>query len=164
MTNVSPGWCWAQARQWMAIVLLCGLVGCASNSRMVSGQPPLVDLESLEQRGDLLLIDLRIRNLNDQRLDSPIRHIRLSLDGQTAILDQAAPQALNIPARGREIVRLTATADSATQEALAALSQERGQSLPYQLTLTFEGRRASRTPVEQSGFLHPVPGQAGRFR
>lgn len=155
---------WTIQRWWLTLGLVVVLAGCAGSPGTVSGQLPLVDLESLEQRGDQLLVDLRIRNLNDQRLESPLRHVRLSLNGEAPVLDQEMVQTLSIAPRGREIIRLTTQANSATDEILNALSEQRGQSLPYQLTLTFEGRRASRSPVEQNGFLHPVPGQPGRFR
>lgn len=148
----------------LALALLVCLAGCASGRGTVSGQLPLVNLDSLELQDQRLLVDLSIRNLNDQRLETPLREASLIIDGQAAHFESSLPLSLNISARGRENLRLTATADSATQAALAALADERGQSLPYQLTLTFDGRRASRTPVEQSGFLHPVPGQPGRFR
>ncbi|MGY6588685.1 MAG: hypothetical protein ACXIUB_10435 [Wenzhouxiangella sp.] len=147
-----------------ALALLVCLAGCASGRGTVSGQLPLVNLDSLELQDQRLLVDLSIRNLNDQRLETPLREASLIIDGQAAHFESSLPLSLNISARGRENLRLTATADSATLAALAALADERGQSLPYQLTLTFDGRRASRTPVEQSGFLHPVPGQPGRFR
>ena len=148
----------------LALASLMCLASCASRPGTVSGELPLVNLESLELQDQQLLVDLSIRNLNDQRLESPLREASLTIDGQAADFESTLPLTLNISARGRENLRLTATADSATQAALLALADERGQSLPYQLTLTFDGRRASRTPVEQNGFLHPVPGQPGRFR
>ena len=148
----------------LALASLMCLASCASGPGTVSGELPLVNLESLELQDQQLLVDLSIRNLNDQRLESPLREASLTIDGQAADFENILPLTLNISARGRENLRLTVTADSATQAALLALADERGQSLPYQLTLTFDGRRASRTPVEQNGFLHPVPGQPGRFR
>ncbi len=153
-----------QSLHLLALALLLCLAGCASGPRTVSGQLPLVNLEGLELQGQRLLIDLSVRNLNDQRLESPLNEASLTIDGQPARFEGVFPQAINIPARGRESLRLSATADSPVLEALQALDQSRGQSLPYQIKLTFDGRRAGRNPVEQVGFLHPVPGQPGRFR
>ncbi len=144
------------------LLTICLLLqACSSGPRTVRGADPLIDLEGVSRNGSALGIDVMIRNVNDLRLEADAVSLRLHVDGRLLAQVDAQIVELNLPPRGREILRIEALAMADAVAALDELAGGQRRNLPWDLELYFDGRRGR---VEASGFLHAVPGQPGRFR
>jgi len=143
----------------MAIVLINVAALTACSTVRVDSVEPGIDLESLTIQPSGLEINLLVENRNDQPILLQATALELSLDDRV-ILDLTAPLNLQIGPRGRESLVLTTTPKPGGQQALEAIEQ----SAAYRMVgrLEFESLRTYR--LEQEGFLHPVPGQPGRYR
>ena len=146
------------------LMLLFLLVACGGNARQVSGEVPLVSLDGLGLSENTLLLDIRIRNINDSSLELPTLTLSLTLDGQQVVERRTLQPGVVIAARGREVIRVETPIGPRGRQLLEELTLAERTSLAYQLDLEFEGRRRRQEDPESRGFLHAVPGQPGRFR
>lgn len=139
------------------------LAACSSNLRDVYGEPPQAGLDGMERRADGVVVELALRNVNDEALRLAGTSLTLTLDGKP-LVDAERELPLSISARGREVMRLILPADPAGLERLDALSDRQVERLPWsmeaRLRLAGGGTRLARA----DGWLHRVPGQPDRFR
>ena len=78
----------------------------------------------------------------------------------TALFEHASPTTLEVDPRGRELLQMRLNAQF---EGLDRLNNiETSQAYRLEGELQFEELRDY--PVRLRGFLHPVPGQPGRYR
>jgi hypothetical protein len=148
--------------RWPALILAAiGLAACSGNLREVVGEPPQASLYGLEDRDDSIVVELALRNVNDAPLSLSGTRLALRLDGE-ALAEGERRLPLTISARGREVIRFELPADPAGRERLRAPGDV--QRLPWtmEVKLELDGSRDRSTRAE--GWLHPVPGQANRFR
>lgn len=147
----------------LPIALAICLLAACGNLRDVTGEPPLAGIDGLERQGSELVIDLALRNVNDMPMRLSAVEIELELAGQPLVSGREdAP--IRISARGREVLRLNMTGHAAGLGQLETLAESERASLPWtlQLTLIDDNDRFKRANAQ--GWLHPVPGQPGRFR
>jgi len=149
----------------LSLIFLCTalLSACGGNLREVYGERPQVSIDGLERQEDGVVVELAVRNVNDEALVLERISITVGLDGRS-FASGDRELALSVSARGREIVRLALPADGAGLERLEALSTGKVQRLPWSLEvrLGLADIRDRRTRSE--GWLYRVPGQPNRFR
>lgn len=152
-------------RPVFGLVLLALLAACGGQPRQISGELPLIQLDGLSLDEHGVHFDIGIRNINDRSLQLPGLTLRLDLDDRrVAELNQPQP-GITIAARGREVMRLETSIDDRGRRLLESLTAGERSNLAYQLELELDGQRRRRLDDTISrGFLHAVPGQAGRFR
>ncbi|TVR94898.1 MAG: hypothetical protein EA418_09130 [Wenzhouxiangellaceae bacterium] len=143
--------------------MCAGLVACGGGPRQVRGELPLVMLETLSLDGEGVVLQLAVRNINDTRLQINRVNVELRLDSAAAASLNSVPVDVQIPPRGRDMLHFEAMLEPRAVELLAALENNDRNSVGWQIEITFDPDRG-RQRSEGSGFLHPVPGQPGRFR
>ncbi len=141
-------------------LLLCG---CQGSPRQVSGEAPLIALDTIELQESFATLHISVRNLNDRRFEMEEIRLSLQLDQQQAASLDPAPVFLSVPARGREVIMLETELEPGSRQLLEALTHRQRPNLAWQLELVFDPPRG-RLRAEANGFLHPVPGQPDRFR
>ena len=142
---------------------LLGLAACAGNYRDVVDEPPQAAIDGIERQAGGLVIELALRNVNDEPMTLASVAMTIELDG--APLTTARRETpLVVSARGREVLRLRVPAERAGLARLDRLGSGQVTRLPWtmDLTLGIDGGRDRETRTE--GWLHPVPGQPDRFR
>lgn len=157
---------------WLALLLLTlVLSACASGPRQVSGELPLVRIDSLERHNGEITLVLGLRNVNDRPL--PLNEVRMQLRlNEEALLDLTHTPDIEISPRGREVLRVRgpglpagqAILDQMNPESAAARALGELSSATWRLDLNLTDERGRERATEASGFLHPVPGQPDRFR
>lgn len=148
---------------WAALGMLVLVAGCSGNVREVVGEPPQIGIDGLVREASGVVVELALRNVNDEALELAAIEIELTLDELTlAAGSRESP--LTVSARGREVVRLSLPANQPVLERLDELSGPGVASLRWQMEvdLTTGGGRKYKT--QASGWLHPVPGQPRRYR
>jgi len=154
-------------RSGVLLLLILLLAGCKTYGDKLLGIPPRLELESLRlvEGAPAARVELVILLLNPNDIPVEVEDLQLefSLDEQGALEFGRALQ-LDIGARNRERIRLTAEAPTALVGQLRTLRDSGQGAMPYELRgeLTVAGTRATR--VGLSDFLHPMPGQPNRFR
>ncbi len=155
----------------LAVLALVMLTACASGPRQVRGELPLVTLESLERQGDRITLLLGLRNFNDSPFPLTAIEVRLS-SGDQRLLSVAHEPDFEITPRGREILTLRGIGepeglsllDRFDPDAAARENQEPLRRIDWTMQVQLSDERGRARTTEASGFLHPVPGQPGRFR
>lgn len=145
------------------------LSACGGGPREVRGELPLITLEGLERQADRIDLQLGLRNVNDRAFYLGEVSLHLSVDG-SHLLELVHTPNFEIGARGREVLTLRGQglADGLQRldqlELQASPEHEALRSLAWQMQISLSDERGRRSDSEVSGFLHPVPGQPGRFR
>lgn len=146
-----------------ALLTLMLLAGCSGNVREVTGQPPQVGIDGLAREASGVVVELALRNVNDEALELTTIGIELSVDERPLTAgDRESP--LKISARGREVVRLSLPAEEPALERLDALANGSVASLRWSMDVNLTTDRGRERETRASGWLHAVPGQPGRFR
>jgi len=141
-------------------MLLCA---CSASVREVRGEPPQVSLDGLQKRQDDVVVELALRNVNDDPLRLVAASILLTLDGRP-FAEGGRDMPLTISARGREVLRLTLPAEAAGLRRLDALASGEAPRLPWTLEARLELADDPDRNTTTEGWLHRVPGQPDRFR
>ncbi len=145
----------------LALVLL--IAGCQSGPRQIRGEAPLVSLESVHLGQGAASLQVAIRNVNDSRLELPEVKLNLSLDEREIAGLDLVPVDLSVAPRGREVIAFEVDLDNASRELFNELARGQRNNLAWGMELVLDPPRG-RMRSEANGFLHPVPGQPGRFR
>jgi LEA14-like dessication related protein len=154
----------AARRTKLLACLLCLLVvsACGSRWRDVTDEAPLTGIDGLQRAGGEIVVDLALRNVNDRafRLDGLSAELRLEeqplASGERTLSMQIAP-------RSREVLTLRFRAEPDGLERLDALDASDRQGIPWQMDLVIRSDSGDYRDAT-SGWLHPVPGQPGRYR
>ncbi len=147
----------------LTLIILLSSTGCGGSVRDVVGEAPLADVAGLNLTSDGLILELALRNINDQPLELAALHIQLELAEQP-LIDVRMERSVTITARSREVLRLPLIAQAAGLEQLDQLSTGERQRLPWQLTLTLSPPQGRTLSTQSRGWLHPVPGRVDQFR
>lgn len=139
------------------------IAACSSNLRDVYGEPPQTSLNGMERQPEGVVVELALRNVNDEALRLKAASMTLSLDDQP-LVSGGRDLELTVSARGREVVRLTLPADPAGLERLDALADNQEQRLPWTMEVTLTLAGGGERLARANGWLHRVPGQPNRFR
>ncbi|MDT8409290.1 MAG: hypothetical protein RQ741_06800 [Wenzhouxiangellaceae bacterium] len=145
---------------------LAGLVlvsGCSANPLLINNEAPGLELESLELENSVASARLLVHNRNDETLFIESASLSLELE-DSELFSDSWPLRLDIGSRGRENVRLQSRASDRGAARLGALDRGEAASVAYRLLGELVLSNQSNVKVEQRGFLHPVPGQPGRYR
>jgi len=148
----------------LAVSFIVFAAGCLTGADEVQGFAPRIELEALHigDGGQAELVVLLL-NPNDHPvfIESALLVLRL---GGEVLFERNARLDLDVGAQNRERVRLEAGAGSGALARLRGLDDTPNANLAYELLsdLVLVGQRDARARVE--GFLHPVPGQPGRYR
>ncbi|MFU8833119.1 MAG: LEA type 2 family protein [Wenzhouxiangella sp.] len=145
----------------LAVMLLAA---CGGSARQIKGEAPMIGLDGLTRSNGDLILNVSIRNVNDLRLEVSGLKLWLELDGTPAAETWVPPGRLSISPRGREVVRMQATATASAEEQLQRLTNAEQNNLPWRLKVEFDDTHRNGQPREARGFLHAVPGQPNRFR
>ena len=137
--------------------LLTAVVGCGTPQ--INSAPPGLSLESVTVVDRQLQINLMIENRNDDSIFLEAVDLQMVL-GDTPLFEHASPRTLEIDPRGREALELVLNANYDGLEILNAIET----SQVYRLEGKLEFSDIRDYPVRLRGFLHPVPGQPGRYR
>lgn len=147
-----------------ALALISVALGaCSANVRDVHGEPPQVSLGGLQKRDDGVVVELALRNVNDDPLQLVAASIELTLDGKP-LANGGRDLPLTVSARGREVLRLALPADPAGLGRLDALASGEAPRLPWTLKARLELADDPDRDTTTEGWLHRVPGQPDRFR
>lgn len=152
-------------RTLLVLVLMAVTLGtaCSSGGPTVRREPPGVQLESLRLDGDRARLGLLLHNRNDHRIQ--VRALRLAMMlGDETLIEDRWSVVLDIGPRVRERVPLETMARPGALDRLARLDAGDDASIGYRLLSEVELIDQSRTEQRREGFLHPVPGQPGRYR
>jgi len=125
----------------------------------ITSVAPSIALESVEVDDQDLILNLLIENRNDNTIFLTSAQLALFLE-DTLVFDVIWSTSLDISPRGRESIIVSVEAEPAGIEALQSIKT----SGAYQLEGELEFESLNKHSVEVRGFLHPVPGQAGRYR
>lgn len=148
-------------RVWPLALILCA--ACGGPMRPVTGLSPVTQLEGLERDGMEVVLAVAVANHNDLPWPVAAIDMELRLDGEVLVIADWRLDMI-LDARGREVLTLPVTASLAGLEQLDALDSGTRRNLPWTLTGVITPARGRAQPIEASGYLHPVPGQPGRFR
>lgn len=152
------------ATRLLVLTLIMGLMSaCGGQPHRISGHAPLLDIDGLERQDDQLVVILAIRNLNDQTAAFKALNLRLRLDDQL-LVETTKTRSFDIPARSRERIRIETTAQASGLSRLDALGSGDPGSLRWELTAVLTDQRGRKRSIDNSGWLHAVPGQPHRFR
>lgn len=160
----------AQTVVLLFVVMLLS-TACGSGAREIRGELPLVRFEGLELTEREVRLAIGLRNLNDRALDLRDLKVRFTVEDQL-LIDTSANVNIDISARGREVVRLSARGQAEGLNLLA----ERFESTPglstdatarnaaFRMELTLIDADGGESELSAGGFLHPVPDRSGQFR
>ena len=156
MNNLPPRLCGL-------LLVLATLAACSGNLRDVIDEPPQAGLDGLQRSGGEVVVELALRNVNDETLRLRAASLSLTLDGQ-ALAGGRREVPLAISARGREVVRLALPGRPPGLERLEALSSKQVERLPWRMEVSLELDGGGDYTTETNGWLHRVPGQPNRYR
>lgn len=147
----------------LVVLAACLAAACDAGPRRVRGEPPQIGIDNLTRDDGAVIIELSLRNVNDRPLDIESVTLDMQLDqqpfthGRQKVSVQVAP-------RSREVLRIRLAAQAAGLERLDELAASGRAGVRWQMNLTWSDSRGRAESRESSGWLHPVPGQPGRFR
>lgn len=147
----------------MAALIACLLSACTANIRDVTGEPPQASIDGIERRGSTLLVELALANVNDEPMRLVAVDLNLEVDGVALTRGQRNVPVV-ISANGREVLRLSLEAERAGLARLDRLAGGEVPRLPWTLSLELGIVEGPDRQTRTEGWLHPVPGQAHRFR
>ncbi len=148
-----------------AALVLTALTACASGPRGVTGELPQVTLDGLERQEEQITLLLGLRNINDRPL--PLTEVEVELNsGDARIVTATHRPDFEIGARGREVLRMDGNAEPEGLRLLepATNGNTRPGRISWSMQVHLTDERGRSRTTEASGYLHPVPGQPGRFR
>ncbi|MEM7052974.1 MAG: hypothetical protein AAF446_00355, partial [Pseudomonadota bacterium] len=138
------------------VTLALLLNGCGS--REVRSVPPGLSLESVTIVDRQVRVNLLVENRNDHLIMLQSADLIMRL-GETVLFENASPRTLEIDPRGRESLQMMLNVNFDGLDQLQRI--ETSQAYELEGKLQFENLRDY--PLRLRGFLHPVPGQPGRF-
>ena len=148
----------------IAAVVLCALLaGCSTGPRKVRAEPPGLQVENLAVEPPQVELGLILHNRNDHPITVTGARLTMRVEGEL-LLEEDWPLALDIGPRLRERVRREASARSDAVRRLENIMAERDASIAFLLTGELRIDGVDDTDRSLRGYLHPVPGQPGRFR
>lgn len=139
---------------------LVGLVACSGPPK-ISGQDPVIALDSMEITHQGLNVRVRISNVNDftQALDG--LSLELALAGFEPRRSRLPLQSVAVAATSREPLDFRFSFPPEWRDALGRLDRGELDRLPWTMRLIRDENRELSTAF---GYLFTVPGQSGRFR
>lgn len=143
----------------LASTLLLG--ACAGGVR---GEAPFAQVTGWEIDGRDLLVDLRLRNVNDDALKVQSLALTVTLDEDLELFRHQENRSVEIAAGGFETLRLEGLASTAGTARLEQLAAGEVPNLPYRLQGTIQSERFGELAIERSGRIYTVPGRPGAFR
>lgn len=147
----------------IAAIALCLATACTSSHKRIKGEAPLTSIDSLERRGDMVLVDLAIRNINDRSIEFTAIDVELSL-ADIPLGRGRHEFGITVSARSREVIRVAIDPSAEAIGVLDELAGENGTAATWQMKLELHHPRGGSIDAENDGWLHPVPGQPDRFR
>lgn len=147
----------------IALVVLCLAAACGSSHKRIKGEPPLTSIDSMERNGDLVLVDLAIRNINDRSIEFTAIEVDLTL-ADVPLGRGRQEFGITVSARSREVVRVALDPSPEAIEVLEDLARGNRAAVTWQMNLVMHHPRGGSIDTENDGWLHPVPGQPDRFR
>jgi len=159
-----------KTRLLLVAAALTLLSACASGPREVRGELPLITLDGLERRDAGITLLLGLRNINDRPFPLTEVEVQLRVGGELLLSVIHTPD-FELGPRGREVLVLRGPGQDAGLRTLDRLEPAAAQndvialgSIDWSMDLRLNDERGRSRTTESSGFLHPVPGQPGRFR
>ncbi len=155
-----------QSTRWLlpaALILLGLTAACAGSLPRITSDMLRVGIDTLETRGDTVVIDLGMRNINKRPLEYHALELELSVDGEK-LVSTPHRQPLTLSTRSREVVRVESLAETAGLERLQALGAGQQPPMRWTMQLSLIDDRGRKRTVDYDGWLHVVPGQPNRFR
>lgn len=149
----------------LALLLLIGLAACSGKPRELARVPLGIDFHALQlmAQDEVLQLELVVLNHNDGPRQLAGLKVQFGVD-ELPQTEASQTLALDISARGREIVRLQLPLEASSRARLEALSGGELSRLPWQLEAEFIMENTRNHQARASGWLYRVPGQPGRFR
>ncbi len=144
----------------LSLALALALTACNA-PRKVSGQDPVLALDSMLIEDSQLRVRIRLSNLNDSAQTLEQLSLELELSDFESITSENRLRTITMAARSRESLEFVFPLNSALRRSLQALSNGEVNRMPWSMQLIEDGDR--QISVAQ-GFTFAVPGQAGRFR
>jgi hypothetical protein len=142
------------------LVALILLAGCSGPPK-ISGQDPVLALDSMEIEPGTLRVRVRIGNVNDFTQSLDALSLELVIAGFDPQPSRTPPQSVQVAATSREPVDFQFSLRPEVVDALRRLDRGEIQRLPWSMRLLRDENRELSTAF---GYLFPVPGQPGRFR
>ncbi|MEM1080605.1 MAG: hypothetical protein AAGH65_03400 [Pseudomonadota bacterium] len=142
-----------------SLILLACIAISACGPIKIDSVPPGLALESVSIETSGIELNLLIENRNDSAILVTYAELSLELEG-TPIINAQGTVNLDISPRGRESLSITLPPEPGGEQALQRIDR----SARYQLMGRLEFQSLDRHEIEVRGFLHPVPGQPGRYR
>lgn len=147
----------------IAAIALGLATACTSSHKRIKGEAPLTSIDSMERSGDMVLVDLAIRNINDRSIEFTAIDVDLKL-ADIPLGRGRHEFGITVSARSREVVRVALDPSAEAIEVLEELAGGSRAAATWQMTLELHHPRGGSIDAENEGWLHPVPGQPDRFR
>lgn len=160
-----------KAGPFVVVLAFILLTACASGPRQVRGELPLITLDGLERDGERMTLSVGLRNINDSPF--PLTKVEVQLSsGDQRLLSVAHEPDFEISPRGREVLTFQGTGepdglrllDQFDPHTAGRDNQQVFRRIEWSMQVQLSDERGRTRTTEASGFLHPVPGQPGRFR
>jgi len=149
------------ALRWIAgLAFVIGLAGCSGPPK-ISGQDPVLALDSMQIEPPALNVRVRIGNVNDftQALDE--LSLELVIAGFDPQRSRTPLQSVQVAATSREALDFKFSVTPEMLDALQRLDRGDLERVPWSMRLL---RDENRQLSEAFGYIFRVPGQPGRFR
>lgn len=144
------------------LLLLLLTAACGTLPGRITGEPPQATIDGIQRSGNTLTVEVGLRNMNDQPIKLSEATIELFLS-DTLLARARQATTMEIAARGRDLLRVHASADRAGLAQLDAITGQ-GSAAAWRMILTLTDRSGQQQIIENQGWLHPVPGQPDNYR
>lgn len=148
---------------WLMALFVAALLTACTGGQ-VRGEAPFAQVSSWAIDGRELVLDLRLRNVNDQPLVATELALSVTLDDGVLLFRHRAPVDIDIAAGGFETIPLSLEASEAGTALLADLADGKRTDLPYRLEGTVFSEKSGDLPIARDGRIYTVPGRPGEFR
>ena len=145
------------------LAVLTAVLCTACGAHVVRGESPMVRMNELSHRDNVMTLGLSMRNVNGVEL--VIQDIDFSLSlGDDELFTHNGPVNTDIIANGTETWSVDVAEGESSRELLDSLQNGDVKSLPYTLKGSITTSDDGTLRFEHEGHIYPLPGRPGHFR
>lgn len=145
------------------LIICACLLTAACGGGLVRGQPPLVDMSSLQAEPSEIRTRVDIYNPNG--VDMVVKELEVSMIlGETDLGSLRVEPGITIHPNGTEEIGFSFPSQDAAGQTLEALEGGEINSVPYTIEGQVFDSDGDSERFSQDGYLYPLPGRPGEFR